>query len=130
MVVARGGAVMAFPGMARYSATTAANLNLAVSLAKDLAGTGVTSNAVSPGMIVTPGVEEMLKAMAPQYGLPPDDFPALEQFAVKNMVPNPSARLGRVADIAVAVTFLTSPLAWYINGTNLRVDGGTVPTIN
>ncbi len=130
IALASGVAVMPFPGMANYSATKAANLNLAVSLAKDLAGTGVTSNAVSPGMIVTPGVEEMLKAMAPQYGLPPDDFPALEQFAVKNMVPNPSARLGRVEDIAAAVTFLVSPLAGYINGANLRVDGGTVPTIN
>jgi 3-oxoacyl-[acyl-carrier protein] reductase len=128
--LASGVAVMPFPGMASYSATKAANLNLAVSLAKDLAGTGITSNAVSPGMIVTPGVEDMLKAMAPQYGLPPDDFPALEQFAVKNMVPNPSARLGRVEDIAAAITFLCSPLAGYINGANIRVDGGTVPTIN
>ena len=57
-----------------YSATKAANINLAVSLAKDLAGTGITSNAVSPGMIVTPGVEEMLKGMAPQLGLPADDW--------------------------------------------------------
>src|SRR5260370_29005226 len=128
MVVARGVAVMQFPGMASYSATKAANLNLAVSLAKDLAGTGVTSNAVSPGMIVTPGVEEMLKRMAPQYGLSPDDFAAQEQFAVKNMVPNPSARLGRPEDIAYAVAFLASPLAGYVNGANLRVDGGTVPT--
>jgi 3-oxoacyl-[acyl-carrier protein] reductase len=128
--LASGVAVMPFPGMASYSATKAANLNLAVSLAKDLAGTGVTSNAVSPGMIVTPGVEDMLKAMAPQYGLPSDDFATLEQFAVKNMVPNPSARLGRVEDIAAAVTFLASPLSGYINGADIRVDGGTVPTTN
>ena len=128
--IASGVATMPFAGMASYSATKAANLNLAVSLAKDLAGTGVTSNAVSPGMIVTPGVEDMLKGMAPQLGIPADDMPALEQFAVKNMVPNPSARLGRPEDIAAAVAFLASPRAGYINGTNLRVDGGTVPTVN
>jgi NAD(P)-dependent dehydrogenase (short-subunit alcohol dehydrogenase family) len=123
-------AVMPIPTMASYSATKAANLNLAVGLAKELAGTGITSNAISPGMIVTPGVVEMLKGMAPQFGLPASDFPALEQFAVKNMVPNPSARLGRPEDIAAAVAFLASPLAGYINGADIRVDGGTVQTTN
>lgn len=130
IAIASGVATMPFGGMGNYSTTKAANLNLAVSLAKDLAGTGITSNTVSPGMVMTPGVEEMLKRMAPGLGLSPDDLAALEQFAVKSMVPNPSARLGRPEDIAAAVTFLASPLAGYINGTNLRVDGGTVPTVN
>jgi len=49
---------------------------------------------------------------------------------VKNMVPNPSARLGRPADIAATVAFLASPLTGYINGANIRVDGGTVPSVN
>jgi 3-oxoacyl-[acyl-carrier protein] reductase len=115
-------------GMAAYSATKGANMNLAVSLAKELAGTGITSNTVSPGMVITPGVEEMLKGMAPQLGLSPDDMRGLEAFAVKNMVPNPTGRLGRPRDIAAAVTFVASPLAGYINGANIRVDGGTVPT--
>jgi 3-oxoacyl-[acyl-carrier protein] reductase len=123
-------ATMPFAESAAYSATKSANANLAVSLAKALAGTGITSNAVSPGMIVTPGVEEMLKTMAPKFDLPPNDLQALEQFALKNMCPNPSARLGRPEDIAVAVTFLASPLTGYINGANLRVDGGTTPTVN
>jgi 3-oxoacyl-[acyl-carrier protein] reductase len=67
--------------------------------------------------------------MAPQLGIPADDLRALEQLAVNIMVPNPSARLGRAEDIAAAVAFLVSPLAGYINGTNLRVDGATVPTV-
>jgi NAD(P)-dependent dehydrogenase (short-subunit alcohol dehydrogenase family) len=79
---------------------------------------------------VTPGVEEVLKGLAPQFGLPADDLPALKEYALKNIASNPSARLGRPADIAAAVTFLASPLADYINGANLRVDGGTVPTAN
>lgn len=130
-VIALGSGVSVMPaaGMAAYSATKGANMNLAVSLSKELAGTGITSNTVSPGMVITPGVEDMLKGMAPQLGLSPDDMRSLEAFAVKNMVPNPSARLGRPRDIAAAVTFLVSPLAGYINGANIRVDGGTVPTI-
>jgi NAD(P)-dependent dehydrogenase (short-subunit alcohol dehydrogenase family) len=130
IAIASGVATTPPAEMGNYSATKAANINLAVSLAKALAGTGVTSNAVSPGMVMTPGVEEMLRGMAPKIGLPADDLAALEQFAVKNMVPNPSGRLGRVEDIAAAVAFLASPLAGYVNGTNLRVDGGTVATVN
>lgn len=123
-------ATMPFARSAAYAATKSANVNLAVSLAKELAGTGVTSNAVSPGMIDTPGVEDMLRRIAPQLGLPPDDLPAIKEYAAKSLVPNPSARLGRPEEVAAAVTFLASPLAGYINGANLRVDGGAVPTIN
>ncbi len=123
-------ATMPFPEGAAYAATKSADVNLAVSLAKALAGTGITSNAVSPGMIVTPGVEEMLKEMAPKFNLPSDDLPALEDYAAKNMARNPSARLGRPEDIATAVTFLASPLTGFINGADLRIDGGTVPTVN
>jgi NAD(P)-dependent dehydrogenase (short-subunit alcohol dehydrogenase family) len=130
IAIASGVATTPFAEMGNYSATKAANVSLAVSLAKALAGTGITSNAVSPGMVMTPGVEEMLRGMAPQLGLPADDLPALEAFAAKNMVPNPSGRLGRVEDIAAAVTFLASPLAGYVNGSNIRVDGGTVATVN
>jgi 3-oxoacyl-[acyl-carrier protein] reductase len=121
---------MPFGSSGNYSATKGANINLAVSLAKDLGGTGITSNAVSPGMIVTPGAEELLRDLAPQFGLPADDLAAIKEFALKNVAPNPSARLGQPEDIAAAVTFLASPLAGYINGANLRVDGGTVPTVN
>jgi 3-oxoacyl-[acyl-carrier protein] reductase len=121
---------MPFGSSGNYSATKTANISLAVSLAKDLAGTGVTSNTVSPGMIETPGSEGVLKEMAPKIGIPADDLAALKAFALKNIAPNPSARLGRPEDVATAVAFIASPLAGYINGANLRVDGGTVPTVN
>jgi NAD(P)-dependent dehydrogenase (short-subunit alcohol dehydrogenase family) len=45
-------------------------------------------------------------------------------------VPNSVARIGRADDIANAVAFLASPLADYIDGANLRVDGGYVAAIN
>jgi NAD(P)-dependent dehydrogenase (short-subunit alcohol dehydrogenase family) len=45
-------------------------------------------------------------------------------------VPNSVARIGRADDIANAVAFLASPLADYIDGANLRVDGGYVTAIN
>ena len=121
---------MPFARSAAYAATKVANINLAVSLAKDLAGTGVTSNAVSPGMILTPGAEDLLRKLAAEAGVPADDLEAVKAFAVKNVAPNPSGRIGQPEDIATAVAFIASPLAGYINGANLRVDGGVVPTVN
>ncbi|HJY89537.1 MAG TPA: SDR family oxidoreductase [Candidatus Acidoferrum sp.] len=40
------------------------------------------------------------------------------------------AKVGRVDDIANAVAFLVSPVAGFINGANLRVDGGSVQSVN
>jgi 3-oxoacyl-[acyl-carrier protein] reductase len=50
--------------MADYAAAKAALLNATVSLAKALAGTGVTANTISPGLIATDGVQQVLRAEA------------------------------------------------------------------
>jgi NAD(P)-dependent dehydrogenase (short-subunit alcohol dehydrogenase family) len=112
------------------SATRSANLNLTISLAEDRAGTGISSNAVSPGLEMTRGVEARLTRDGPQLGIPADDLPVSERFAVKNMVPNPGDRPGRSEAIAAAVASLASPLTGYINGANLRMVGGTGRTMN
>jgi 3-oxoacyl-[acyl-carrier protein] reductase len=51
-----------------YNATLAARHNLAVSLARNLKGTGVTSNIVSPGAIRGPAVEAYLTATSKRFG--------------------------------------------------------------
>ncbi len=89
-----------------YSATKIANIQQAVSLAKALAGTGVTSNAVSPGPIRTPGLEDGVKAMFAAQGQP-YDFAAFEANFVKEH-PLPAQRIGSPSDIANAVAFLVS----------------------
>jgi 3-oxoacyl-[acyl-carrier protein] reductase len=123
IAMASGVASRPLAGMPAYSATKAANVNLAVSLAQALAGTGVTSNAVSPGVIVTPGVEVMFDKMGVAKG---DERTAV----MAAVAPNPAGRAGLPQEIADAVAFLSSPRADYINGQNLRIDGGYVGTMN
>ncbi len=127
--MASGAGTMPLLNLPDYSVTKAANLNMAVGLAKALANTGITVNAVSPGLILTPGVEEMLRGMAKQLQVPYDEA-EMEKRAVAGFAANPMGRLGRPQDIADAVAFLASPRASYINGANLRIDGGTLPTVN
>jgi 3-oxoacyl-[acyl-carrier protein] reductase len=54
--------------MADYAAAKAAMVNATVSLAKALAGTGVTANTISPGVIHTKGVERVLREPAERAG--------------------------------------------------------------
>jgi len=94
-------------GQANYSASKAGLVGLGRSLAKEFASRNVTVNVVAPGPVVT----DMLAAL-------PDDQQAAYAEAV------PLGRLGKVSEIAAAVTFLASEDAGYVTGAVLPVDGG------
>ncbi|WP_276484817.1 SDR family NAD(P)-dependent oxidoreductase [Paraflavitalea pollutisoli] len=111
-----------------YNASLAARHNMSVSLARQLSGTGITSNVVAPGAIMNPGVEQWLRQAAPQKGWG-TELAEIEQQAVKELVPNDAGRFGRQEEVAAAVLYLASPLADYVSGALLRVDGGTVRSI-
>lgn len=124
IVIAGGLATKPEPQMGAYSAAKAAIVNLAVSLAQELTETGVTCNAVSPGLVMTPGLHKRFDAM----GVTADS--ALRAKLASGMSPNPIGRPGYPQDVAAAVVFLASAQADFINGQNLRVDGGCAATVN
>jgi 3-oxoacyl-[acyl-carrier protein] reductase len=113
-----------------YAAAKAAIVNLKVSLAKELAYTGITVNTISPGTILTPGLENAVLGIAATKGWDTDNWSELEQRTAREIWPNPTGRVGRVEDIANMTAYLASPLAGFINGANYRVDGGNIASIN
>ena len=106
-----------------YAAAKAALLNLTVSLSKELAGTGITVNAVSPGLVKTSTVEEAYRKRAAAAGWG-EDWAEIERHIAEEVFPNVIGRVARIEDVAALVAFLASPLAGYITGQNHRVDGG------
>jgi NAD(P)-dependent dehydrogenase (short-subunit alcohol dehydrogenase family) len=110
-----------------YGAAKAALNNLTLSLSKELAGTGITSNGIMPGLIYTPQLDSWFVETAARQGS--DDPEVGKQFVLKNIIHQTVNRLGQPMDIAAAVCFLASPLSDFMTGTTFRIDGGSTPTI-
>jgi len=126
--IGTGEAINPFPFMPDYAATKAALQNLTVSLAKHLDRSGITANTVSPGIVVTPGVEAFYRAEAARRGWG-QDWQAIEASVLAEILNNPTGRLGTPEEVAALVAFVASPLAGYVNGANLRIDGGSTAVV-
>ena len=109
----------------QYYAAKGALANMTVSLAQELSATGITVNLVSPGLIRTAEVEATYLARARKAGWG-DTFDAAETMIVKHFAPNPVGRIATRQEVADIVVFLCSQNASFVNGQNIRVDGGAL----
>jgi NAD(P)-dependent dehydrogenase (short-subunit alcohol dehydrogenase family) len=99
------------PWMPAYAAVKAATVSMVKSLALEVARRGIRANVVSPGDITFPGgTWERIET----------DNPKLHQAVLRD---NPMRRFGRQEVVGDVVGFVASPLASFINGANIYVDG-------
>ena len=101
--------IMGSPGQANYSAAKGGIIALTKTTARELAGRGITCNAIAPGFIET----KMTQALGPEVR---DEYIARI----------PLGRAGQPEDVAEVVHVLVSPAAGYITGQVINVDGGMV----
>ena len=114
--------------MPHYYSAKGALATLTVSLAKELGPRGITVNLVSPGLIRTPEVEAQYLKHALESGWG-NDFDAAEAKITEAFFPNPLNRIATREEVADVVLFLASARASFVNGQNIRVDGGAVDIV-
>jgi 3-oxoacyl-[acyl-carrier protein] reductase len=94
-------------GQTNYAAAKAGVIGFSKSLAREVGARGITVNTVAPGFIDT----DMTSSL-----------PEAHKAALLENVP--AKRLGEAEEIAAAVSYLASPLAGYVTGETLHVNGG------
>jgi NAD(P)-dependent dehydrogenase (short-subunit alcohol dehydrogenase family) len=102
--------LVALPGQSAYIASKHAVIGLTKAAAMEYSTSGIRINAVLPGVIQTPMIEEMEQTM-----------PGFKDMLLKE---HPIGRLGLPRDIANAVVWLGSDLSSFVTGSSLVVDGG------
>lgn len=100
------------------NATRAGVHGLVKTLSRELAETGITVNAVCPGVIRTDRITQLAEQAAKQQGISVDEAYAARSSTI------PMGRLGDPMEFGAAVAFLCSKQAAYITGSAIAVDGG------
>lgn len=98
-------------------------VGMAKLLAHEMAPHNITVNNVAPGLILTDRIKDTFPPPTP-------GGPGFDQMLAQRAGDIPMRRIGRPEELAALVTFLASPLASYITGATIPVDGGAIMAIN
>jgi NAD(P)-dependent dehydrogenase (short-subunit alcohol dehydrogenase family) len=113
------------PASLPYTASKAALSAYSKGLANEVGRHGIRVNVVLPGLIRTEALDTRMASLAQQAGADPDSV--LDQTVAAMGIP--LARAGTADEAAQLITFLASPAASYLTGSQFTVDGGVLPTL-
>lgn len=112
------GALKGAPNRFIYMATKAAVIGLTKSIATDYVTRGVRCNAICPGTVMSPSLQQRMAAQAEASGQ------TLAQVEAGFMARQPMGRLGRTEEIAALAVYLASDESAFTTGTTQLIDGG------
>ena len=118
VTVASVAGVVGGPYIAAYTAAKHAAIGLMRATAAEVAGTGITANAVCPGYVDTPMTDASVSRLAGRTGRSPDET---RDILVST---SPLGRFITPEEVAAAVAYLASPEAAPVNGQTILLDGG------
>jgi acetoacetyl-CoA reductase/3-oxoacyl-[acyl-carrier protein] reductase len=91
-----------------YAAAKAGLINLTHSLARLYSASGITTNAISPGLVATDMIKKELRSKAGK----------------QKAVQIPAGRIAEPKEIAAGIVYLASDAAAYVTGQTLNINGG------
>jgi NAD(P)-dependent dehydrogenase (short-subunit alcohol dehydrogenase family) len=125
VTVSSANAVLPNPAVMDYSAAKAALANFCKALSEEVGPKGIRVNTVSPGPVATDlwlGAQGVAETLGRATGAKPED---VADQAARQMV---TGRFTQPSEVADVVLFLASDRAANITGSDVRVDGGLIPT--
>lgn len=127
VLIASEDAIQPYPDEIPYCSAKAGILALSKGLSRTYASEGVLVNAVSPAFIHTPMTDAMMDKRARQEGTSVDE--AIQSFLREERPGIDLKRRGNPDEVANVIAFLCSDRASFVNGSNYRVDAGSVGAI-
>lgn len=117
-----------YPDETVYNAAKSALLSFAKSVAMQHSKSGLLVNTIAPAFIESPMTDGMMEQRAEQMGVSFDE--AVEDFLKTERPYLVLGRRGQVEEVAPVIAMLCSARASFVTGSNWRVDGGAVGSIN
>jgi 2-keto-3-deoxy-L-fuconate dehydrogenase len=116
-IASGAGSIRGVPNRYVYGATKAAVIGLTKSVAVDFIRRGIRCNAICPGTIQSPSLEERIAALAKTVG-------SVEKARQMFIDRQPMGRLGTAEEVAAMAVYLASDESAFTTGTTMLVDGG------
>jgi 3-oxoacyl-[acyl-carrier protein] reductase len=121
--VASESVIQPIPNLALSNSLRAAVVGWAKTLAGEVAAEGITVNTMLPGAFATDRMLQFQRAASQREGI------TIEELMKRTARNIPVGRVGQPSEFGAAAAFLASPLAGYITGSMIRLDGGAIRSV-